>query len=179
MTENAATSNLELKKVYIKDVSFESPNAPLVFTRTDGPQPTIDMQIAMENSLLEENQHFYEVVLKITITAKTPETVSFLVEVEQAGVFLLQHEDPEKMVLMKEVACPHILLPFAREEINSLVTKGGFQPLLISPINFEALFMRKLNEIGPKFASISDVTYFVKTVGLLFGDVMDEVFRAR
>ncbi len=72
--------------------------------------------------------------------------MAFLVEVAQAGVFLLQHAEEEKMNIMKEVACPHILLPFAREEINSLVTKGGFQPLLISPINFEALYMRKLNE---------------------------------
>ncbi|NKB64042.1 MAG: protein-export chaperone SecB [Gammaproteobacteria bacterium] len=146
MTKNTTPSNLELKKVYIKDVSFESPNAPLIFTQTGGPQPTIDMQVAMENSLLEDNEDFYEVVLKVTITAKTDDNVAFLVEVEQAGVFLLQHAEEEKMNIMKEVACPHILLPFAREEINSLVTKGGFQPLLISPINFEALYMRKLNE---------------------------------
>lgn len=142
MTEKPNTSNLEVKKVYIKDVSFESPGAPLIFTQMRT-QPTIDMQVELDNSRLDENEHFYEIVLKITITAKIEEDITFLTEVEQAGVFLLQHDDPDKMVIMKEVACPHILLPFAREEINTLVTKGGFQSLLISPINFEALYMHK------------------------------------
>ena len=149
MTENAILSNLELKKIYIKDVSFESPSAPLVFTQMSS-QPTIDMQVSLDNTLLEENESFYEIVLKVTITAKVEDKVAFLVEVEQAGVFLLQHGEQEKITLMKEVACPHILLPFAREEINSLVSKGGFQPLLISPINFEALYLRKHNEKAPQ-----------------------------
>ena len=142
MADNPATSNLEVKKIYTKDISFESPGAPLVFTQLTSP-PTIDLQVGLDNTLLDEGTHLHEITLKITVTAKSEENTVFLVEVEQAGVFLLQHDDPEKMHIMKEVACPHILLPFAREEINNLVSKGGFQALLIAPINFEALYMHK------------------------------------
>jgi len=145
MTDKATPSRLEAKKIYLKDVSFESPDAPYIFPKVQAQQPPIDIQIALSHSRLEKETDFYEIVLKITVTAKSKDKgeVAFLAEIEQAGVFLLQHPEAEKIEIMQQVTCPHILLPFAREEINSLVSKGGFQQLLLSPINFEALYLQK------------------------------------
>ena len=142
MTESTDKPSLEVNRVYIKDVSFESPNTPNSFT-TLSEQPKIAVQINVEHRRVQENEDFYEVILEITVTAKTGENVLYLVEVKQAGLFLLKHPQADNLEIMKEVTAPHILLPFAREEINSLVTKGGFQSVLIAPIHFERLFMEK------------------------------------
>ena len=144
MTDKPTPSRLEAKKIYLKDASFESPGTPHVFANLQA-QPDIAIDIELSHARLEEKRDFHEIVLKITVTAKHKEKddIVFLTEVQQAGVFLIQHPEQEKMDIMKEVACPHILLPFAREEISSLVSKGGFQQLLISPVNFEMLYLQK------------------------------------
>ena len=131
--------SLEPRKIYLKDVSFESPISPEVFTRGQV-KPAIDMQLLLEHKRLEKD--FHEVVLQITATSKTGEETMFLVEVQQAGIFEIRCDDAAKLEMVKEIACANILLPFARETIADLVAKGGFPQLLINPVNFEALYQQ-------------------------------------
>ncbi len=135
----------EAKKAYLKDVSFESPSTPGVFTQKWA-DPKIDVQAAISYRVIEENFGIFDVNLKVTVTARREENVLYLAEVQQAGVFQIQHPDADARQLVCEVTCPTILLPFAREELNSLITKGGFDPFLLAPINFEALYRTKKNQ---------------------------------
>ena len=133
---------MSMERVYIKDVSYEAPNAPHVFLEEGQPQTNIQLNIS-HRAINQESGHF-EVVLGITVNAKAGDKTVFLVEIQQAGVFLLQHISQEDMPKLLEIACPNVLLPFAREAINDFVGKGGFPQLLINPVNFEALYMQKL-----------------------------------
>ena len=139
MSEQSEIS-FNLKKVYIKDISFESPQSPQIFLNEQAPE--VDVQMNITHSRVDDSD-LYEVVLTITVTAKGTDTNFFLCEVQQAGLFEVTGAyDDMPMVL--EIACPNILLPFIREAISDLVGKGGFPQLLINPINFEALFHQKM-----------------------------------
>jgi preprotein translocase subunit SecB len=131
--------SLEPRKIYLKDVSFESPVSPGVFTRGQV-KPAMDLQLMLHHKKLEKQ--FHEVVLQITATSKVEDETLFLVEVHQAGIFEIQCEDVARLAMVKEIACANILLPFARETIADLVAKGGFPQLLINPVNFEALYQQ-------------------------------------
>jgi preprotein translocase subunit SecB len=128
---------LEPRKIFLKDVSFESPVAPEVFTRGQV-KPAIDMQLMLHHKKLEKQ--FHEVILQITATSKVEDETLFLVEVHQGGIFEIHCEDETKLAMVKEITCANILLPFARETIAGLIAKGGFPQLLINPVNFEALY---------------------------------------
>jgi len=135
----------EIRKIYTKDVSFESPKAPGVFLE-NSKNPKIDMQVTIAHIALDTKkgaENYYEVVLKLSATAKTEDATLFLIEIEQAGVFQITGIADENLVLALEVASPNVLLPFAREAISDLVTKGGFPQFLIAPINFESLYQQK------------------------------------
>ena len=139
MSEQSEIS-FNLKKVYIKDISFESPQSPQIFLNEQAPE--VDVQMNITHNRLDDSD-LYEVVLTITVTAKGADTNFFLCEVQQGGLFEVTgaYED---MPMVLEIACPNILLPFIREAISDLVGKGGFPQLLINPINFEALFHQKM-----------------------------------
>jgi preprotein translocase subunit SecB len=138
--EQRAVFNLQ--KTYVKDLSFESPQSPQVFTSQAAPK--IDIQLNVAHAVLDEEHGIYEVVVGATVTAKMEEDKAvFLAEVQQAGVFQVHGvEDPEREMVL-EIACPNILLPFLREAIADIVGKGGFPQLLINPVNFESLYQRK------------------------------------
>ena len=135
----------DIRKIYLKDSSLESPNAPGVFLQ-DPSQPEISIEATIKTNSLEQD-NFYEVVLGLTITSKIGEKTAFLVEVMQAGVFQISGLQAEELPFALEIACPNVLLPFAREAISDLVGKAGFPQLLISPINFETLFQQKQAKI--------------------------------
>ena len=135
-------TKLEVKKIYLKDISFESPASPDVFGRSKI-QPKSDVQLAMSHRQIEQTPDHYEAVLKITITSTEGETTLFVAEVQQAGIFSVRQVSAERLELALEVVCPHMLLPFAREALASIVSKGGFPQLLINPINFEAIYRKK------------------------------------
>ena len=139
MSEQTEIS-FNLKKVYVKDISFESPQSPQIFLNEQAPE--VDVQMNITHSKLEDSD-LYEVNLTITVTAKGGDTNFFLCEVQQAGLFEVTGAS-EDMPMVLEIACPNILLPFVREAICDLVGKGGFPQLLINPINFEALFHQKM-----------------------------------
>jgi preprotein translocase subunit SecB len=132
-----------IEKVYIKDVSYEAPGVPLVFTQGQNAPTEIGVQLNLENVTLSPETGVYEVVLTVTATAKRENKNIFLVEVKQAGIFRITGVAGDTMQRVLEISCAYVLLPFVRETINELVGKGGFPQLLITPINFEALYEQK------------------------------------
>lgn len=145
MAEPGKQSNsvFSLEKIYLKDVSYEAPGVPLVFSQSQNSGAEIGVQLGLEHSTLAAEQGLYEVALTITATARRDNKNIFLVEVKQAGIFRIGGVDPETLERALEISCAYALLPFAREAINSFVEKGGFPQLLIAPINFEALYEQK------------------------------------
>lgn len=140
--ENNAVDNqpvFTIEKLYTKDVSLEVPGAPQVFLTQA--QPEIDMQVATEGKQIEDG--FFECTVTVTITAKLPDNkILFLNEVAQSGIFRIQNIPQEDLEPILAVACPNILFPYARETVSNMVTRAGFPPVLLAPINFEGMYMQ-------------------------------------
>jgi len=132
-----------IQKIYLKDVSFESPNSPQAFTEGEW-KPQINVQINSSNRQIA--QDVYEVVLDITVTAKHDEKTSFLAEIKQAGIFTISGFPEENLGGMLGAYCPESLFPYAREVISEVVTKGGFPQLLLAPVNFNALYTQQMQQ---------------------------------
>ena len=126
-----------LQKIYVKDLSFETPNSPGIFT--DKWEPNVNIELNTNGKALSADVH--EVVLGITITAKVGEKVAYLCEVHQAGVFTVKGFNEQELGPMLGSYCPNVLFPYAREVISDLVTKGGFPQMLLAPVNFDAIYM--------------------------------------
>ena len=133
-----------IQKLYLKDVSFESPNTPEMFANGSDWTPEVNVQLNSSNSQIAQDT--YEVDLKITVTAKQSEKTAFLVELTQSGIFTIAGFTPENLAGMLGAFCPETLFPFAREAIAELVSKGGFPPLLLAPVNFNALFQQQMQQ---------------------------------
>ena len=130
-----------IQKLYLKDVSFESPNSPDFFNGAVNEwQPEINLQVNSANKKIADD--LYEVVLTLTITAKQEKKTAFLVEVKQAGLFTISGLPEQNMPGMLSAYCPETLFPFAREVVSSLVTNGGFPQLVLAPVNFNAMFQQ-------------------------------------
>ena len=143
-TSNKPEQVFVIQKVYTKDISFETPNTPDIF-REDDWQPNINLQLQSRSKQLDE--HVFEIVLMVTVTAKVDdETTAYLAEVQQAGIFRIDGFGDDEMRYMLGSYCSNILFPFAREVISDLVTRGGFPQLLLSPVNFDALFTQQEQE---------------------------------
>lgn len=132
-----------IQKIYLKDVSFESPNSPAVFTEGEW-KPEVNIQLNSTNQSLGQNN--YEVDLKITVTANHNDKTAFLVEITQSGIFTVAGFEQENLRGMLAAFCPETLFPFAREAIAELVSKGGFPPMLLAPVNFNALYMQQVQQ---------------------------------
>jgi preprotein translocase subunit SecB len=131
---------VRLEKMYLKDASFESPNSPAIF-RHDW-KPEIEMQVNTRSESIEEN--LFEIVVTVTVTAKLESRIAFIAEVQQAGLFRMEGlPDP---VIHRTVGtfCPTTLFPYVRETVDSLVVRGGFPPLHLVPINFDAAYEEAL-----------------------------------
>ena len=128
-----------IQKVYVKDLSFETPNSPEVF-RTEW-KPTVDMHMTNEGKPLGDD--LYDVVLSLTLTVKLEDKVAYLIEINQAGVFLIKNIPEDIIERMLGTACANILFPFAREAVADIVTRGGFPQLLLAPVNFDALYLQQ------------------------------------
>ena len=137
-----ATKQLLLQKIYVKDFSFESPRAPEIFNSNVAPQT----QLNIKSSAKEVSGDSQEVTLTLTVEAKDGDKTLFLIELEPAGVFLMQGYSPEERQMLIGSYCPGTLYPFAREAIAEMVARGGFPQLLLQPINFEALYAQALRE---------------------------------
>jgi preprotein translocase subunit SecB len=136
---NTNTGQFAIQKIYIKDISFETPHSPQIFAEEWAPR--VNMQLSSEASGIQDD--LTEVVLTVTLTVTIGEKTAYLVEAHIAGIFLIK-DIPAKMVeQMAATICPNILFPFARELVCDLVTRGGFPQLLLAPVNFEALYAQQ------------------------------------
>ncbi len=138
MTEEqpAAERHFGIQRLYLKDLSFESPNAPDIFRGPWRPQHELSLNTRI-NSL---DQAVYEVVLSVTATVKVEDKTAFLLEVQQAGIFMAQGFTEEELGPLLGAYCPALLFPYAREVISDLSTKGSFPPLILQHVNFDLLF---------------------------------------
>jgi preprotein translocase subunit SecB len=139
---NATEAQFMIQRVYAKNVSYETTNTPQVFQQQWEPELSLDL--GMKNTLLEPN--VYEVVLTVTATVKNQQTTAFLVEIQQAGIFTIQGAPESQLDHILNTFCPAILFPYAREAITTEVTRGSFPQLVLTPINFDALYAQQLQE---------------------------------
>lgn len=133
---------LEIQRIYIKDLSLESPAAPDIFREEWRPEISVDLDV--KNKQLEEN--VYEVVLSITVTVKMKEKTAFLAEVHQAGIFFMAGFDANQTDQILSAYCPTVLFPYAREAISDITVKASFPPLNLAPVNFDVLYMQQQAE---------------------------------
>ncbi|OUR65657.1 protein-export chaperone SecB [Methylophaga sp. 42_25_T18] len=138
-TEEQQAARFVIQKIYTKDVSFESPNSPDIFREEW--KPKLDLQLGNEYRRIDEDNH--EIILSVTVTAKVGDKTAFLVEVKQAGIFSLTGYSDEEMGPLIGSYCPNTLFPFVREVVSDVVTKGGFPQLVLSPVNFDAMYMHQ------------------------------------
>lgn len=152
MTEqNQATEQQEqevvfqIQRIYVKDVSFEAPNLPQIFQQEW--EPNLSFDLSTEAKELGDN--LYEVTLNISAetTLEKSGDVAFICEVKQSGIFAISGLEDMQMAHCLTSQCPNILFPYARELVASLVNRGTFPPLNLSPVNFDALFMEHLRRI--------------------------------
>ena len=141
-----------IEKLYVRDLSVEVPHAPEIFLEREAPQ--VEIQLNTTGRSVDEG--IFEVVLTVTVTATLNEKTVFLVEVGQAGIFRIMNVPGEQVEPLVAVACPNILFPYARETVSDAVTRAGFAPIVLQPVNFEAMYMQRLQEqaSGPTEGSI-------------------------
>lgn len=139
MSEEQQQASFNIEKIYVKDISLEIPNAPQVFLQADTPQ--LDVQVHNEAQQFADS--LYEVTVTVTVTAKAGDKTLFLAEAAQAGIFTVRGVPAEELDPLLGIGCPTILYPYVREAISDLVTRGGFPPVLLSPVSFEALYLQR------------------------------------
>lgn len=151
-TQTATSANKEqfaIQHIYVKDVSFETPNSPNIFREQWKPQ--LQIEITNEAKQLEENA--YEAVLNITATVSVEDKTAFLIEVHQAGIFTIAGLDQERLSFILNTTCMHVLFPYARATISNMVLHGGFHPLLLPQPNFEAMYLQRIQQQAKKKAN--------------------------
>lgn len=141
-TNEVGEKQFAIQKLYTKDISFETPNSPGIFTQKW--EPALDLNLGTHVEPLENSM--FEVILNITVTVKIGEATAYLVEVAQAGIFTIAGFAEQEMGPMMGSFCPNILFPYAREVISDLVNKGGFPQLVLAPVNFDALYMQHIQQ---------------------------------
>ena len=145
-----------IEKVYVKDLSLEVPNAPQVFLEREAPQ--VDIQLHHNSSAVEDG--VYQTTLTVTVTAKVGEKTLFLVEAAQAGIFVARNIPANELEAVLGIACPNILFPYVREVISETVVRAGFPPVILSPVNFEAIYQaqREQPQAAPEPAGVQIIT---------------------
>ncbi|MCZ6579283.1 MAG: protein-export chaperone SecB [Gammaproteobacteria bacterium] len=145
--ENAPQNHFSIQKLYVKDVSFESPDTPKAFNFSKW-EPKIELNLNHTHSAIDDK--IYEAVLTVTATVKQQEKTAFLVEVQQAGVFAIVGYDENERNYILSSQCMSILFPYAREAISDLTSRGGFPPLVLTPVNFDALYKQHVQQQAGK-----------------------------
>lgn len=137
-----AKQHFNIQKIYTKDISFEAPNSPKIFTEDWDPKNNLDLN-TNANPIGDKT---YEVVVTLTVTTKQGDNTAFLCEVHQAGIFTIDGFNDNDLHAMLGSFCPNILFPYAREAVSDIVTRGGFPQLLLAPINFDALYEQHMQQ---------------------------------
>jgi len=141
-----------LQKLYVKDVSFETPNSPEIFTLKWDPK--VEFNLASNAQQLQED--LYEVSVTTTLTLTLEEKTAYLIEVCQAGIFSMVNFSEEELGPLLGSYCPNVLFPYAREAVSDLVTRGGFPPMLLAPINFDALYAQHMEQLQQQDAAATE-----------------------
>lgn len=162
-TSEAATTEdsgpvFAIQRIYLKDLSFETPMGPSVFQKQW--QPKVNQDLNTKNTKLEND--LYEVALRLTLTVTDGEDTIYILEVKQAGIFAIKGLDPKQITHVINTTCPNILFPYAREAVDSVLSKGSFPALMLPPINFDALFasaLKQAEEEGRETPDGSETTH--------------------
>jgi preprotein translocase subunit SecB len=135
-------ATFQIEKIYVKDLSLEIPNAPQIFTQQAQPQ----LEVRLDTAATPFSEGYYEASVSATVTAKVGDKTLFLAEAVQAGIFQMRNVPPDDLRPLLGIACPTILFPYLRETISDLVVRGGFPPVLLAPVSFEALYVQRLQQ---------------------------------
>ena len=136
----------QIEKIYVKDLSLEIPSAPRVFMQNEQPQ----LEVQIDNGSEQFADGMFEVTVSVTVTARAGERTIFLAEAVQAGIFAVRNVPEADLEPLLAIGCPTIIYPYARETLSDLVTRGGFPPVLLAPVSFEALYaQRTRQQSGP------------------------------
>lgn len=138
-TLEQAQPQFNIEKLYIKDISLESPNTPDLFLEQLAPE----VELKLFNQGRQAGENLYEVSLTVTLTAKLGERTAYLVEVAQAGLFRISNVTEEMLGMIIQITCPNILFPYAREAVSEMIGRAGYQPIFLAPVNFEALYQQQ------------------------------------
>lgn len=141
-TPTTDAPHFEIQRIYVKDLSYEAPNTPHTFS--DEWKPEVQLNLETKSTRIQDNLH--EVVLSVTATVATSKKSAFLVEVHQAGIFMVSGFTSDQLHQMLGSFCPNILFPYAREAISDLVVRGGFPQLILAPVNFDALYTQHMEQ---------------------------------
>ncbi|HEU5280989.1 MAG TPA: protein-export chaperone SecB [Gammaproteobacteria bacterium] len=141
-TSQSKQPHFEIQRIYVKDISFESPNTPHTFAEEW--KPEVSLNLESKSNRIQDNVH--EVVLSITATVSSNKKTAFLIEVHQAGVFVVSGFPNDQLHQMLGSYCPNVLFPYAREVVSDLVVRGGFPQLILAPVNFDALYAQHMEQ---------------------------------
>ena len=131
-----------VEKIYVKDVSFEVPGAPAIYSENVQPE----LQLNLNQRVQRLNENAFEVVLGVTLTCKAGDKIAYVAEVQQAGVFGLVGLEPQAVDGLLGTQCPNILFPYIRQLLSDLIQAGGFPPFFLQPINFDGLYAETLRQ---------------------------------
>lgn len=140
--QNPTQPHFEIQRIYIKDISFEAPNTPQTYLEEW--KPEVSLNLETKSNRVQDNVH--EVVLSITVTVTSSKKTAFLIEVHQAGLFLINNFPSDQLHQMLGSFCPNILFPYVREAVSDVVVRGGFPQLLLAPVNFDALYAQHMEK---------------------------------
>jgi preprotein translocase subunit SecB len=149
MTEQDQQSqqpSFQIEKIYVKDLSLEIPTAPQVFMQQAQPQ----LEVQINTAAQQFAEGLFEVTVTTTVTARAAERTLFLAEAAQAGIFSMRNVPQSELDPLLGIACPTILFPYLRETVSDLIVRGGFPPVLLSPVSFEALYMQRVQQQSPQ-----------------------------
>lgn len=141
-TNETQGPQFEIQRIFVKDMSFESPNTPHTFVEEW--KPEVSLNLETKSNKVQDNLH--EVVLSITATVNTSNKTAFLIEVHQAGVFMIKGFPNDQLHQMLGSFCPNVLFPYAREVVSDTVVRGGFPQLILAPVNFDALYNQHMEQ---------------------------------
>jgi preprotein translocase subunit SecB len=142
-------AGFSIEKIYVKDLSLENPGAPLSFRQQEAPQ----VEVGLRTSGEQIEPDLYESVVTITLTAKTGDKTLFLVEATQAGIFTIRGVPQDQMQGVLAVTCPTVIFPYLRETLADAVSRAGFPPVHLAPINFDALYAQQMAQVAPQAAA--------------------------
>jgi preprotein translocase subunit SecB len=142
MSATPPQATFQIEKLYVKDLSLEIPNAPQIFMQQAQPQ----LEVRIDTAAAPFSEGYFEASVSATVTAKVGDKTLFLAEAVQAGIFQMRNVPAEDLKPLLGIACPTILFPYLREAISDLVIRGGFPPVLLAPVSFEALYMQRMQQ---------------------------------